>query len=67
MTGSRWTHQRVAIAMRNDPFHTTTLAFERRNGTVKDDEIRGLRKVAERAGFEPAVGVNPHTLSRRAR
>ena len=22
--------------------------------------------VAERAGFEPAVGINPHTLSRRA-
>jgi hypothetical protein len=22
--------------------------------------------LAERAGFEPAVGINPHTLSRRA-
>ncbi len=22
--------------------------------------------VAEEAGFEPAVGINPHTLSRRA-
>src|SRR4051812_43341042 len=26
----------------------------------------GLRFLAEGAGFEPAVGISPHTLSRRA-
>ena len=25
-----------------------------------------VSKMAEQAGFEPAVGINPHTLSRRA-
>jgi hypothetical protein len=30
-------------------------------------EIKGLdHLLAERAGFEPAVGISPHTLSRRA-
>ncbi len=26
---------------------------------------KGLRKLAEREGFEPTVGISPRTLSRR--
>ncbi len=30
------------------------------------DESTAFLFLAERAGFEPAVGISPHTLSRRA-
>jgi diadenosine tetraphosphate (Ap4A) HIT family hydrolase len=38
-----------------------------RHGQEKSPCHEGLEvSLAERAGFEPAVGVSPHTLSRRA-
>ena len=33
---------------------------------TKDCNCKKIKEVAERVGFEPTVGVNLHTLSKRA-
>ena len=39
---------------------------EMENGTLQDADSKGVTKLAERAGFEPAVQLPIHTLSKRA-
>src|SRR5467141_387371 len=42
------------------------IARDKRPSAEEDHRTRGKKFLAERVGFEPTVGVNLHTLSKRA-
>ncbi len=48
------------------PWHTRWHTEQGTKQKSPSESITWAYMLAERAGFEPAVGISPHTLSRRA-